>query len=192
MNINELIIKNYNEIFKNVNTEVEDTSVWYHNFFGSYGAQEIKVVNNTFHIVIITHSEVKNIFIPFETMIERIYLYDKYFLEGTFMFSYNSDKMSDDMKRSPSTDGFYLLLNDDNRDKLAKRINEELKEEYQNSLEFYNRGIQRNKNLPEAPKFSMETMFDEVDSNKYKSNYEKPREPKEISLKDVLVLETFT
>lgn len=101
------------------------------------------------------------------------------------MFSHNADKMSNDMKRSPSCDGFYILLNDSNRDDFEKRINEDYLVDYNQSLDFYNRGIERNKTLPDAPELAIDNMFDEVNSNDYKSEYTKPSEPEEIRLRNL-------
>ena len=192
MNINEMIVKNYNEIFKNHNKKIEDFSTWYHNFYGSYGAQEIEEIDGSFHISIICHSEFKKIIIPFKEMIERIYFYDKCFLEYDFMFSYNSGKMTEDMKDSPSCDGYYMLLNDTNRSELSIQINKELLSEYRYSLAFYHRGIKRNKTLPEIPETTIENMFDEINYNNYKHDYIKPHKMEEISLENMFILETFT
>ena len=192
MNIDTLIIEKYNEIFKEHNKSVEDYSTWYHNFYGSYGAQEIKKVDDSFHISIICHSKVKKIVIPFEQMVERIYLYDKYELEGSFMFSYNACKMHKDMKTSPSCDGYYLILNNSNRTELTKQINKELLSDYNHSLEFYNRITERNKTLPDIPKFNMDNPFEYIDHpERYKNNFTKPNLQK-ISLNSFFILETYT
>ena len=52
MNVNkrliEIVIEKYNEIFEN-RIEGINISTWYHEHFGSYGAQEIKVKKNKTH-----------------------------------------------------------------------------------------------------------------------------------------------
>ena len=195
----DFVIEHYNEIFKNLKDSVEDNSTWYHQYYGSYGAQSIVFKDDVFNITIIVHSASKDISISMSEMLERVYLYDRFKLEGYFSFSFNSNKLHDDMKVSPCTDGFFLVLTPENIPALNKEINDSFEMEYGWEVDFTNKQIERNKSLPEPPTMdgSLEDFMiafneNEKNSDKYKSEVRTPVRQKDIDLNDYLLLETYT
>jgi len=195
----ELIKEKYNEIFNASNKKDISHSSWYHNYHGSYGMQEISFENNRFYITIIVHSVAKKLVIPFNDMLERVYLFDRFVLEGYYTLSINTDKIHDDMKTSNSTDGYFLVLNTENIAFLNDKINKDLKRDFEYSMEFYNRQVEHNATLPDKPEYDfkdcsfeeMMTLLQEEDYDKYKKDTYKP-ELQQIDLNNYLVLETFT
>jgi hypothetical protein len=195
----ELIKKEYNEIFDAPNKKNVSHSSWYHNYYGSYGMQEVSFENNHFYITIIVHCKAKKLVISFNDMLERVYLFDRFVLEGYYTLSINADKVHNDMKISNSTDGYFLVLNTENIAILNDKINKDFQRDFEYSMEFYNSQVVHNATLPEKPEYDFKdcsfedimTLLQEDDSSKYKRDTYKP-ELQQIDLNDYLVLETFT
>jgi len=132
-------------------------------------------------------------------MLERVYLYDRFELEGYFTMSLNMDKIHEDMIISNQTDGYFMVLTPENTPELNIKINKDLQQDFDYSMEYYNKGVERNKTLPEKPEYDFEgaslddicQMFEEEDNSKYKATLYKPT-LQQINLNDFLVLETFT
>ena len=113
----ELVKNKYNEIFSEHNN-IDGYDLWFNNYFGEFGAQSINIVDNNFIINIVVNSEFKEIIITFEEMIERIYLYSKYEIEGSLMLSFNGCDLVPNMKPSNTSDGEYIVINDNNREEI--------------------------------------------------------------------------
>lgn len=105
------------------------------------------------------------------------------------------------MKPSNSSDSYYLFITDENRDFLQDKLNKDYKEEYEYSLDYYNKSSERNLTLPEPPNIKdfkgKEPSFDKMltmmdyDTDLYKRELHKPT-LYQIDLTDYLILETYT
>ena len=196
----QFIISSYNDIFKEVNKKVLTKEVWYNEYFGDTGTYLILFEDGIFKVSLSVNHKEKIIEIPFEEMIERIYLYSRYELED-FMLSLNYDNICGLMKESNQVDGYYLIINDSNRTKLQKSINKNFQKEFEWSMKWHNDTIEKNKTLPDKPE--MEFRDDEdllesfdrykaLDDNLYKRKiYGKPI-LEVADLNDFIILETFT
>lgn len=132
---------NYNRIFANRNLTAETENEWHTNTYGDCGALDIREEDGVFTLTLVVDGQRVEREITAEALAEKVYLYDRFELEGWAMVSINSDKLLEEMLPGKDIDGHYIVVTHENEQRindLLTKYSEENKEypEIANSMQI--------------------------------------------------------